>query len=542
MASKLAAAKIAAWSGVRVVIASATRPGVLADAVDGPPGVGTVFVPREQRLPARKLWIAFAVGSSGTVVVDEGARKALVERGVSLLPAGVVAAHGRFDVRRRRRGGRPGRAGVRQGAEPPSGRAGQRAGGPADGRPAGGRASRGRAPGRPGPAAVMRRRALVVAAVVVLGVMAVGVLGGCGVVSSTLDTQQGLRDAGFQSVSVGFHLSGGSDEVDAGVKVSAPATPADADMAASIVWQKLHERFDVLKVTVHGTGPDVVQTYSFADLESMFGARNPAWNRSSIRSSAEDLGLIVLGVFAAVVVVVVVVIVLVVRRNRRRRPPPWMGGPPPWMGGPPPWMGGPTTPGGPASSGGMWVPTGAGGPPPSGAPPPSGGMWVPTGAGGPPSSGAPPPSGGPGGPSQVWVPPGPPGSPSQVWVPPGPPGAGRVKCGCRPTRRAARARCGCRRARRAARGRATRCGRRRRARRGLSLMRRGRTAVGRRLPGPLRRLPARLPGRLRRLRARKTATPTPTPTGDGARPAARLRPRWSARSARLARSARRRRP
>jgi glutamate 5-kinase len=98
MASKLAAAKMAAWSGVRVVIAAAARPDVLADAAAGLSGVGTVVIPRQQRLPARKLWIAFAVGSSGTVVVDEGARTALIERGVSLLPAGVVAVHGAFDA------------------------------------------------------------------------------------------------------------------------------------------------------------------------------------------------------------------------------------------------------------------------------------------------------------------------------------------------------------------------------------------------------------------------------------------------------------
>jgi glutamate 5-kinase len=98
MASKLAAAQMAAWSGVRVVIAAASRPGVLVDALAGVAGVGTVVVPRAQRLPARKLWIAFAVGSSGTVVVDEGARTALLERGVSLLPAGVVAVHGTFDA------------------------------------------------------------------------------------------------------------------------------------------------------------------------------------------------------------------------------------------------------------------------------------------------------------------------------------------------------------------------------------------------------------------------------------------------------------
>jgi glutamate 5-kinase len=96
MASKLAAAKIAAWSGVRAVIAAADRPGVLADAVDGVAGVGTAVRPREKRLAARKLWIAFAVGSQGRVVVDEGARRALVERGVSLLPAGVREVRGRF--------------------------------------------------------------------------------------------------------------------------------------------------------------------------------------------------------------------------------------------------------------------------------------------------------------------------------------------------------------------------------------------------------------------------------------------------------------
>jgi glutamate 5-kinase len=98
MASKLAAAKIAAWSGVRAVIAQAGRHDVLAEAVGGEPGIGTVVVPRRRRLPARKLWIAFAVGSSGTVIVDEGARRALLERGVSLLPAGVTGVKGGFEA------------------------------------------------------------------------------------------------------------------------------------------------------------------------------------------------------------------------------------------------------------------------------------------------------------------------------------------------------------------------------------------------------------------------------------------------------------
>ncbi len=96
MASKLAAAKIAAWSGVRVVIAAADRPDVLPDALAGASGVGTVVQPRRQRLPARKLWIAFALAPSGTVVVDAGAKRALIEKGVSLLPAGVRMVKGDF--------------------------------------------------------------------------------------------------------------------------------------------------------------------------------------------------------------------------------------------------------------------------------------------------------------------------------------------------------------------------------------------------------------------------------------------------------------
>jgi glutamate 5-kinase len=96
MGSKLAAAKIAVWSGVEAVIADATRPDVLSEVGRSVPGVGTRFRPRPRRLPARKLWIAFAIGASGTVVVDAGARRALVDRGRSLLTAGVQSVQGEF--------------------------------------------------------------------------------------------------------------------------------------------------------------------------------------------------------------------------------------------------------------------------------------------------------------------------------------------------------------------------------------------------------------------------------------------------------------
>ncbi len=97
MATKLAAAKIAAWSGVRAVIAAADAPEVVSDAIAGRP-VGTAFPPRGERLSSRKVWIAFARGAAGRVVVDDGARRALCEHHRSLLPAGVRGVEGTFDA------------------------------------------------------------------------------------------------------------------------------------------------------------------------------------------------------------------------------------------------------------------------------------------------------------------------------------------------------------------------------------------------------------------------------------------------------------
>ena len=98
MVSKLAAARIASWSGVATVIAHAGRPGVIGAALGGDPGVGTVFRARGRRLPARKLWIAFALAPAGVLHVDEGARRALVDAEASLLPAGIVRVEGRFET------------------------------------------------------------------------------------------------------------------------------------------------------------------------------------------------------------------------------------------------------------------------------------------------------------------------------------------------------------------------------------------------------------------------------------------------------------
>ena len=85
MASKLAAARMASWSGVRTVIAAADRPEVLAEAIAGISGIGTAVPAREARVAARKLWIGFAVTPHGQVTVDDGAAEALSRSGGSLL-------------------------------------------------------------------------------------------------------------------------------------------------------------------------------------------------------------------------------------------------------------------------------------------------------------------------------------------------------------------------------------------------------------------------------------------------------------------------
>jgi glutamate 5-kinase len=96
MASKLAAAHMATWSGVTTVIAPARAQHALRLAVEDTPGFGTTFYPRPERLSARKSWIAFAVASQGTLVINDGALDALEHHGRSLLRVGVQSYSGAF--------------------------------------------------------------------------------------------------------------------------------------------------------------------------------------------------------------------------------------------------------------------------------------------------------------------------------------------------------------------------------------------------------------------------------------------------------------
>jgi glutamate 5-kinase len=97
MGTKLQAARKAVGSGIPMLIASGREPDVVQRLLQGEE-LGTYFAPREDRLAARKRWIAFAVPPQGRLTVDAGACRALTERGKSLLPSGLVDVGGDFQA------------------------------------------------------------------------------------------------------------------------------------------------------------------------------------------------------------------------------------------------------------------------------------------------------------------------------------------------------------------------------------------------------------------------------------------------------------
>lgn len=92
MASKVAAARISAAAGIPAVVASADAIGDVLAGRD----VGTAFAASTARLPTRLLWLAYASAPRGQLRLDPGAVAAVVERRLSLLPAGVTSVAGDF--------------------------------------------------------------------------------------------------------------------------------------------------------------------------------------------------------------------------------------------------------------------------------------------------------------------------------------------------------------------------------------------------------------------------------------------------------------
>ncbi len=97
MKSKIIAAKKVTSIGIPCIIAPGKRKKVLSDIMAGRE-IGTLFLPQTSRLASRKYWIAFTLRPRGRLIIDDGATKALLDKGKSLLPSGIIAVEGEFDT------------------------------------------------------------------------------------------------------------------------------------------------------------------------------------------------------------------------------------------------------------------------------------------------------------------------------------------------------------------------------------------------------------------------------------------------------------
>ena len=99
MATKLRAARALLAAGITTVICKGRRPGVLAEVMRGD-AVGTRFEPPfgAGHESPRKFWIGLAEVPRGTLTLDKGACAAVIKRGASVLPVGVIGTDGTYAV------------------------------------------------------------------------------------------------------------------------------------------------------------------------------------------------------------------------------------------------------------------------------------------------------------------------------------------------------------------------------------------------------------------------------------------------------------
>ena len=97
MRSKVAAAEMAAESGIPATICNGTRAGTLLAAARDE-DAGTRFAARAGKASSFKLWLKYAKPAKGRLTVDGGAARVLRESGSSLLPVGITAVEGSFEV------------------------------------------------------------------------------------------------------------------------------------------------------------------------------------------------------------------------------------------------------------------------------------------------------------------------------------------------------------------------------------------------------------------------------------------------------------
>ncbi len=96
MLSKIQAARKVTSAGIPMTVAKGDSLNILLRLFDGE-RLGTYFVPREEKMSSRKCWIAYTLSPKGSIVIDDGAVRAVRENGKSVLPIGVVSVEGEFE-------------------------------------------------------------------------------------------------------------------------------------------------------------------------------------------------------------------------------------------------------------------------------------------------------------------------------------------------------------------------------------------------------------------------------------------------------------
>lgn len=169
---------------------------------------------------------------------------------------------------------------------------------------------------------------------IALGLVVVGLLllAGCTTIRGLIDTENALKRAGFTGVDVNFDSANGFDQV----KVAAHprSTESDpqveAEEVARVVWTSFPLRFDLVRVELLGTEGSSPTTFTYGEMQEIFGPRPPALDEKELGDDVVRAGV---GVAIVLVVggllflaAVVLAVVLGVRASRKRAsvtPPPW---------------------------------------------------------------------------------------------------------------------------------------------------------------------------------------------------------------------------
>jgi hypothetical protein len=154
----------------------------------------------------------------------------------------------------------------------------------------------------------------------------------CTTIRGLVDTEDALKRAGFTEVDVGFSSAEGFDQVEVtvGPASSEGGPDAQADQAATVVWTTFPLRFDLLRVELLAPYQGAVTTYTYGEMEEIFGPRPPGLDDKELGDDVVRTGVIVAAVLVGggllFVAAATLAIVLGVRASRRRKsvtPPPW---------------------------------------------------------------------------------------------------------------------------------------------------------------------------------------------------------------------------